>query len=84
MSEHGVDNRDDAQSQGSQDDLPPEQKMAQSCLAIVKERCRNAINMVEVILGILKALPKNGSVAAFTCYVEQVAEVECDQAVALI
>jgi len=36
MSEHGVDNQDDAQSQGSQDDLPPKQKMAQSCLVIIK------------------------------------------------
>jgi len=58
--------------------------MAQSCLAIVKQRFRNAITTVQVILSVLKALPEIGSIAAFTCYVEQLAEVKCDQAITLI
>ena len=55
--------------------------MAQSCLAIIEQRCRNTITTAQVILGVLKALPENGSIAAFTCYVEQLAEVKCDQAI---
>jgi len=84
MSTHGVDDRDDARSQGSQDDLPPKQAMAQSCLVIIEQRHRNAITTAQVILSILKALPEKGSIAAFTCYVEQLAEVKHDQAIALI
>jgi len=84
MNAHGADNQDDAWSQGSQDDLPPKQEMAQSCLVIIKQRCRNTITMAEAILSILKALPENGSIAAFMCYVEQLTEVEHDQAIALI
>ena len=58
--------------------------MAQSCLAIIEQRCRNAITTVQAILGILKALPENGSIAAFMHYVEQLTEVKCDQAIVLI
>jgi len=58
--------------------------MAQSCLAIVEQRWRNAITTAQAIFGLLKALPENGSLAAFTRYVEQLAEVECDQAITLI
>jgi len=84
MSAHGVDNQDDTRSQGSQDDLLPKQAMAQSCLVIIKQRRRDAITTVQVILGILKALPENSSIAAFMCYVEQLVEVKHDQAIMLI
>ena len=39
--------------------------------------------MAEAILSVLKTLPEEGSIQAFMLYVDQLAEIERDQAVAL-
>jgi len=57
--------------------------MAQSCLGIVEQRWKSSITMVEAILSVLKTLPEEGSIPAFMWYVDQLMEIEHDQAVAL-
>jgi len=83
MDTDGDNDRDNAQSPGSQNDLSPTQEMAQSCLGIVEQRGKSSITTTEVILSVLKTLPEEGSIQAFMWYVDQLTEIKQDQAVAL-
>ena len=76
MTTHGDDSQSDIESPRDQDDPSSAQEVVQSCLVILKQKCKGEITMAEVILNLLKTLPDGGSITAFSPYVEQLAEVE--------
>jgi len=76
MTTHGDNSQSDVQSPRIQNDASSAQEVVQSFMALVKQKCRGEITMMEAILNLLKTLLEGGSITAFSHYVKQLAEAK--------